>query len=248
MQHWDPERYAQAAGFVPRLAGPMLDLLQPRPGERLLDLGCGNGTLTAELLRAGHAVVGVDASAAQVAAARALGVDARVVDGHALEFGPEFDAVLSNAALHWMREPDKVIDGVWRALKPGGRFAGDMGGAGNVVSVTRALAASLAKRGARAADHDPWYFPDAAEYRARLERRGFAVEHAALVARPTPLPGPIEDWLDTFTGAVMAAVPEAERLAVRAEVVEAVRPALLGRDGTWVVDYVRLRFLARKPA
>ncbi len=248
MQHWDPERYAQAAGFVPRLAGPMLDLLQPRPGERLLDLGCGNGTLTAELLRAGHAVVGVDASAAQVAAARALGVDARVVDGHALEFGPEFDAVLSNAALHWMREPDKVIDGVWRALKPGGRFAGDMGGAGNVVSVTRALAASLAKRGARAADHDPWYFPDAAEYRARLERRGFAVEHAALVARPTPLPGPIEDWLDTFTGAFMAAVPEAERLAVRAEVVEAVRPALLGRDGTWVVDYVRLRFLARKPA
>lgn len=248
MQHWDPERYAQAAGFVPRLAGPMLELLQPRPGERLLDLGCGNGTLTAELLRAGHTVVGVDASAAQVAAARALGVDARVVDGHALDFGPEFDAVLSNAALHWMREPDKVIDGVWRALKPGGRFAGDMGGAGNVASVTRALGAALAKRGKNASDYDPWYFPDAAEYRARLERRGFVVEHAALVARPTPLPGPIEDWLDTFTGAFMAAVPVGERPAVRAEVVAAVRPALLGKDGVWVVDYVRLRFLARKPA
>lgn len=248
MQHWDPERYARAAGFVPRLAGPMLDLLQPRPGERFLDLGCGNGTLTAELLRAGHDVVGVDASAAQVAAARALGVDARVMDGHALDFGPEFDAVLSNAALHWMREPDKVIDGVWRALKPGGRFAGDMGGAGNVKAVVDALGAALSRRGKNAADVNPWYFPDAAAYRARLERRGFAVVHAALVARPTPLPGPIEDWLDTFTGAFMAAVPEAERATLRAEVVEAVRPALLGEDGVWVVDYVRLRFLARKPA
>jgi SAM-dependent methyltransferase len=248
MQRWDPERYARAAAFVPRLAGPMLELLRPKPGERLLDLGCGNGTLTAELVEAGHDVVGVDASAEQVAAARALGLDARVMDGHALDFADEFDAVLSNAALHWMREPDRVIDGVWRALKRGGRFAGDFGGAGNVRAVVDAIGAALARRGRRAADHDPWYFPSVEDYAARLSRRGFAIEHAALVPRPTPLPGPLEDWLDTFTGAFMAALPEGERRAARAEVVEAVRPALLGRDGVWVVDYVRLRFLARKPA
>ncbi len=247
MQRWDAERYARHAGFVPEMAGPLLDLLAARPGERVLDLGCGDGVLTAKLAATGVEVVGVDASAEQVAAARAKGLDARLMDGHELAFGPEFDAAFSNAALHWMRAPDRPIDGVWRALKPGGRFAGDMGGAGNIASVVEALGQALARRGFDAVSANPWYFPDAADYGARLLRRGFAVERIALVPRPTPLPGPLEDWLDTFAGGFLAPVPETERLVVKREVTAALRPRLVNKEGVWVVDYVRLRFLAWKP-
>lgn len=170
MQRWDPERYARHAGFVPEMAGPLLDLLAARPGERVLDLGCGDGVLTAKLAATGVEVVGVDASAEQVAAARAKGIDARLMDGQELAFGPEFDAAFSNAALHWMRAPDRAIDGVWRALKPGGRFAGDMGGAGNIASVVEALGQALARRGLDAVSANPWYFPR----RGRIRRASSA--------------------------------------------------------------------------
>ena len=134
-QHWDPERYSRVAGFVPALGQPVVDLLAPKPGERILDLGCGDGPLTLKLQELGAHVVGVDASPDQIAAAQRLGLDARVVDAHDLRLPPAFDAVFSNAALHWMKKPDAVIAGVWRALKPGGRFVGEMGAAGNVGTV-----------------------------------------------------------------------------------------------------------------
>ena len=246
-QRWDPGRYQENAGFVAVLGAPLLDLLAPKPGERILDLGCGDGALTAKIA-AVATVVAVDASADQIKAARARGLDARVVDGTRLAFENEFDAVFSNAALHWMRGPDAVIAGVWRALKPGGRFVAECGGAGNVHTIMEALVAALDRRGLDGRAAVPWYFPAPEEYRARLERRGFRVESIALIPRPTPLPGPLGDWLDTFAESFLAAVPPGERPAVKREVETELRPKLVDAAGVWVTDYVRLRFAPSKPA
>ncbi len=246
-QHWDPARYARNAGFVAELGGPVLALLDPRPGERVLDLGCGEGALTARLAEMGTDVVGVDASPDQIAAARARGLDARVMDGQALTFEAEFDAVLSNAALHWMRDAESVVDGVWRALTHGGRFVAEMGGGANVASVLDALTAAVARRGVDARAVIPWYFPTDVAYRTLLERRGFTVASIELIPRPTPLPGDVRDWLETFAESFLSTVPAGERPVLMDELAAALRPRLLGADGVWVLDYVRLRFLAHKP-
>lgn len=247
-QSWEPERYARNARFVAELGRPLIELLDPKPGERVLDLGCGDGALTEVLAGLGLDVVGLDASPEQVAAARRRGLDARVGDGAALDFAAEFDAVFSNAALHWILRPDAAIDGVWRALKPGGRFVGEMGGAGNVERIRTALTAALARRGLDGEAVSPWYFPGPEHYRRKLEARGFAVDSIALIPRPTPLPGAMADWLATFAEAFIHALPAAERAAYVAEVTAALRPALCDAQGNWSADYVRLRFAARKPA
>jgi len=247
-QHWDPDRYALNARFVADLAAPLIDLLAPRGHERILDLGCGDGALTEKLATQVAAVAGVDSSPEQIRAAGGRGLDAQVMDGHRLTFAAEFDAVVSNAALHWMLQPDAVIDGVWRALKPGGRFVAEMGGDGNVVLIKTALIAALDRRGLDGAAHVPWYFPAVEEQRGRLERRGFTVREIALIPRPTPLPGDIAGWLDTFGEPFLNALPVADRAAAVAEVREALRPALCDAAGNWSADYVRLRFAADKPA
>jgi SAM-dependent methyltransferase len=244
-QTWNAERYARNARFVTDLGAPLIDLLAPRAGERILDLGCGDGALGAEIAGAGAEVVGVDAAPDMIAAARARGLDARVMDASALTFEHEFDAVLSNAALHWMTEPDRVLEGVRRALRPGGRFVAEFGGDGNIAEVRRALAAALARRGVDADACSPWYFPTAEAYRAKLEAHGFQVDSIALFPRPTPIPGDIRDWLDTFAESFLAAVPEAERPALKDEVADAARPGLCDGEGRWTVDYVRLRVTAR---
>lgn len=246
-QSWDPDGYARNARFVSELGEPVLELLAPRAGERILDLGCGDGALTERLVELGCRVVGVDGSPEQVAAARARGIDARVGDGEQLDFDGGFDAVFSNAALHWMKRPDAVIAGVVRALEPGGRFVGELGGHGCVDRIRTALYAALGRRGVRAADVDPWYFPKAEEYAARLEAGGMRVESIALFPRPTPLPGDVTAWLETFAQCFTAAIPAPERSDFLVEVREELRPDLCGDDGVWMADYVRVRFDARKP-
>jgi trans-aconitate methyltransferase len=246
-QRWDPARYQRNAGFVAVLGEPLLALLAPRPQERILDLGCGDGALT-QLIAERASVIGVDASAEQVAAARARGLAAEVVDGTRLTYAAEFDAVFSNAALHWMRDPDAVIAGVWRALKPGGRFIAECGGAGNVAAVRGALTAALARRGIDGEAASPWYFPAPEEYRTRLESQGFIVTSMALIPRPTPLPGSLADWLDTFAESFLATVPPQTRPSVKREVEDMLRDRFTDAAGAWTVDYVRLRFSALKPA
>jgi SAM-dependent methyltransferase len=182
-----------------------------------------------------------------VTAAQALGLDARVMDGQSLPFEQEFDAVFSNAALHWMPQADVVISGVWRSLKPGGRFVGECGGSGNTATVVHALARALQRRGINAEAVNPWYFPTVEEYRHKLEAQGFVVSTIALIPRPTPLPSDIVGWLETFAQSFMAPVPMAEHAAFLAEVADLCRAALCDSSGQWTVDYVRLRFAATRP-
>ncbi len=248
VQTWDPERYAKNARFVSDLGAPVLDLLAPKAGERVLDLGCGDGELTRKLVDLGCEVVGVDASAAFVEAARAKGVDARVGAGESLEFSAEFDAVFSNAALHWMKRADDVIAGVFRALRHGGRFVGEFGGYGCVHAIRTALVAALGRRGIEGEACVPWYFPTAGEYATRLERAGFRVDSVALIPRPTPLPGDVVAWLETFGESFTSPLPAAERGAYLEEVRAALEPTLRDASGTWVADYVRLRFAATRAA
>ena len=247
-QEWNAEQYAKNARFVSDLGQAVLDLLNPQPGERILDLGCGDGALTERLVAAGANVVGVDSSADMVRAAKDRGLDARVVDGYTLEFDSEFDAVFSNAAMHWMkRDPDAVVAGVYRALKPGGRFVAEMGGHGCVAAITVALCATLQEGGlSNPADLIPWYFPTPDEYQARLEAAGFVIEHIALIPRPTPLPTGMRGWLDTFAIPFTTTLPEYKRGEFLDEVTEKLRPVLCDSNGRWTADYMRLRFLARQ--
>ncbi|EWY40116.1 trans-aconitate methyltransferase [Skermanella stibiiresistens SB22] len=246
-QRWDAKGYAENARFVADLGMPVVALLDPQPGERILDLGCGDGALTAKLATAGRAVVGVDASPELVAAARARGLDVHLMDGHALDAGTGFDAVFSNAALHWMLRPDEVIAGVWKALRHGGRFVGEFGGAGNVATIVTALEAALDRRGFDAKALNPWFFPTPEDYALRLAAAGFQVRSCELVDRPTPLPTGMAGWLATFAGSFVQGLRESDRAAVLEEVMAAIAPTLLKPDGTWYADYVRLRFAADKP-
>lgn len=224
---------------------PVVELLSPKAGERILDLGCGDGALTIRLAATGCTVIGVDSSAEMVDAARLLGLDVRVVDGQSLPFNSEFDAVFSNAALHWMKNPEGVIAGVWHALKPGGRFVGECGGYGNVAAIVTALESALSAGGMVVAS--PWFFPRPREYRELLEACGFEVKTMDLIPRPTLLPGDVGGWLETFAQPYTAVLPVSDRQRFIAEVVEALRNVLCDVDGDWRADYVRLRFFATKP-
>lgn len=245
-QTWQAERYATNARFVADLGAPVLNLLAPRPGERILDLGCGDGALTLKLAEAGANVLGVDSAEELLAAARKLGLEVRAMDGHALDFAGEFDAVFSNAALHWMLDPDAVIAGVHRALKPGGRFVGEFGGHGNVAACVVALMAVLNARGYDGPSRRLWFFPSAEAYAARLRRHGFHIDSIELIPRPTPLPTGMRGWLDTFGENFFAVLPEADREAAVDEVLALLAPALCDEAGNWTADYVRLRFAAHR--
>ena len=245
-QRWDPAEYARTARFVSDLGAEVLALLDPAPGERILDLGCGDGMLSERIARAGAEVVALDSSAEQVAAARARGVAATVGDAAALEFTGEFDAVFSNAALHWVTAADAAIAGIHRALRPGGRFVAEFGGAGNVQTIRAALVAALDRRGVDGRAADPWYFPGVEEYSTQLAAHGFSIDSIELFPRPTSLPGDVVDWLALFAQPFLGAVPDDARGVVLREVRDAVRPRLQQPDGTWTVDYVRLRVRATR--
>ena len=247
---WDPALYQANAGFVPALGHVALEWLAPAPGERVLDLGCGDGALTAKILESGALVEGVDADAAMVAAARARGLVADVVDARALDRPGRYDAVFSNATLHWIRPPEQVIGNVARALKPGGRFVGEFGGHGNIAAIRSGLGATLVAQGLAGIGTPEWqFYPAADEYAELLAAGGFVVQRCELVARPTPLPGSVADWLRTFSGGFLdaAGVPADRQPGVIAETEARLAPMLRDARGRWTADYVRLRFAAHLP-
>ncbi len=245
-QTWNAEAYARNAAFVPALGRAALALLAPQPGERILDLGCGDGTLTRELAATGARAIGVDASPQLVAAARTRGIDARLGDGCALEVEDEFDAVFSNAALHWMNDQDAVLAGVRRALRPGGRFVAEFGGHGNVAAICTALLAVLGARDRDRVLTLPWYFPTADGYGAKLAAHGFTIEQIALIARPTPLPNGMRAWLETFANPFFAARDASSREQILDDATRLLAPTLCDDEGRWTADYVRLRFRAHR--
>jgi trans-aconitate methyltransferase len=244
LQTWNPATYAQIGSFVPALGAGVLEWLNPQPGERILDLGCGDGQLTARIAASGAEVVGVDASPAMVAGAQSRGIDARVCAAESLPFAAEFDAVFSNAALHWVRGQDAMLAGVHRALKPGGRFVAEMGGYGNVAAILVAFTAALEKYGFAGREDGVNYYPTPQAYSARLAAHGFQVEEIQLIPRPTPLPSGMAAWFTTFRSGVVASIPEQSRQAVIDDAVALLKPFLCDEQGNWVGDYVRLRFIA----
>lgn len=248
--HWNAAAYGRDVRFVSDLGAPLVALLAPAPGMRVLDLGCGDGALTRAIAETGAEVTGVDASADMVAAARALGIEAHVVDGHGLggwaASQAPFDAVFSNAALHWMRDPAAVFRGVAAALRPGGRLVAEQGGHGNVAAICTALSAAMAEVGAAWSTRDLWSFPTPAEQQARLEAAGFAVERIALIPRPTPVPAGMRAWLNIFAPGIVAGLAPATREAVLDRAAALLAPALRDEAGAWTADYMRLRFVAMK--
>jgi SAM-dependent methyltransferase len=218
-----------------------LDLLDPKPGERILDVGCGDGVLTKRIAERGAAVTGIDNNLDMIRAAHANGVDALVVDSADMHFDREFDAAFSNAALHWMLDKNAVAAGIFRALKPGGRFAGEMGGAGNLKMLREALDEELVIRGyAPPVEASNWY-ASADDFASVYEAAGFDHIDARLIDRPTPIERGIAAWVTTFRKGWLdrAGVPEEERGEIGA--------AVAGRFQSNVADYVRLRFIMRKP-
>jgi trans-aconitate methyltransferase len=253
---WSPADYAKNAAFVPALGAAALTLLDAKPGEMIVDLGCGDGALTMLIEAAGAKVVGLDASPEMVEAARSRGIDAYVADAQALDlaraalrFG-QFDAAFSNAALHWMLDPAAVAEGVFSILRPGGRFVGEMGGEGNLATLRQALRSELTERGYPVPAADPQWYAGTEEFVRLYSSSGFVDIRAQLIPRITPLPAGIAAWVKTFRAGWLdvAGVPESHR----EEVAEAVQRRLAGTlqapDGSWYADYVRLRFTMRKPA
>jgi SAM-dependent methyltransferase len=238
---WNAADYARSGRFVADLGEAALDLLDPKLGERILDVGCGDGALTHRIVDRGAEVVGVDDSPELVAAAQAIGLDVHLLHAADMTFDGEFDAVFSNAALHWMLDRDRVARAVFRALKPGGRFAGEMGGEGNLQRLRESLDAELIARGYPPPLSQSNWYPSVEEFVEVYERPGFTAIDARLIERPTPLPSGIAEWVLTFRRGWLdrAGVPEEER----AEIAAAVQASL----DTEVADYVRLRFIMKRP-
>lgn len=249
--HWQAAHYDDKIGFVSKLGRSLLPLLDPQPGERILDLGCGTGDLTAEIARSGAGVTGIDASPSMIAEARAKhaapGIGFEAADARSYRAREPFHAVFSNAALHWIRPPEQAAETMWHALRPGGRVAVEFGGKGNVEAVVAAILETLRELGEPA--ESPWYFPSVGEYASLLEAQGFEVRSAELYDRPTKLADGEQGlwhWLEAFAFPFFGGwTPEAKRGAFEAIAVKT-KPSLF-RGGEWTADYRRLRVLAFKP-
>jgi len=238
---WDAADYARVGAFVAELGGAALDLLDPQPGERILDVGCGEGTLTKRIIERGATVLGVDNSPEMVEAARGNGIDALLLNAADMQFFAEFDAAFSNATLHWVLAKEQAARAIFRALKPGGRFAGEMGGEGNLKALREALDEELIIRGyVPPVEASNWY-ASPEEFAAVYEAAGFRELDARLIERPTPIEHGVAAWVKTFRKGWLdrAEVPEGER--------QEIADAVADRIGSNVADYVRLRFIMRKP-
>ena len=238
---WDADAYARVGGFVPALGQAALDLLHPQPGEHILDVGCGDGTLTLKIKERGADVVGIDNNLSMVAAAKAKGLDVRLMDAAELKFAEAFDAVFSNATLHWVLDKERAARAIWFALKHGGRFAGEMGGEGNLKHLRESLDDVLVLRGYGPPTYAANWYPSVEEFVALYEQAGFKDIDARLVERPTPLEHGVAAWVLTFRAGWL------DRAGVPAEERQSIADAVADRVQTDVADYVRLRFTMRKP-
>lgn len=246
---WNPDLYAANASFVPALGHAALAMLAAGADDRILDLGCGDGVLTADIAATGASVLGIDSSEPMLAAARQRGLSVQHADAQHLPFADEFTAVFSNAALHWMPDQRAVADSVFRALRPGGRYVGECGGHMNIAAIRTALRAALEKHGFNPDVGGGQIYQTADDFRHICEAAGFVHVAPVLIPRITPLPAGIGNWLATFRGGLLdtAGVPAAMQDTIISEAEHLLRPILCDGQGNWSADYVRLRWRAEKP-
>lgn len=243
---WDTVSYDEGHSFVFEYGKDVVDLLEPKAGERILDLGCGTGHLSAQIAEAGADVVGIDASEEMIRTARQTHADCEFIhaDARSFSFEMPFDAVFSNAALHWIPEQDAVLELISDALTPDGRFVAELGGAENVAAIIGAVREVASNHGYDLTS--PWYFPTIGEYATKLESHSLETRYATLFDRPTELENGtdgLREWLNMFGDSLLAPIPEEEQSEVITEVEDRLR-ADYYRDGTWIVDYRRLRIVA----
>ncbi|WP_029601645.1 class I SAM-dependent methyltransferase [Halococcus hamelinensis] len=248
VNEWNTDSYDEGHSFVFEYGEGVVDLLEPEQGERILDLGCGTGHLTDRIAKSGADTVGLDASEEMVEKAQDAYPAYEFVneDARRFSFGDPFDAVFSNAALHWIPEQDAVLDSVSDTLVPGGRFVAELGGTGNVAAIIDAVREEAAVRGYDV--ESPWYFPSIGEYTSKLESHDLETRYATLFDRPTELDSGTDglaEWLGMFGDSFLSAIPDDEQSAVIASVEDRLREDQF-RDGTWIADYRRLRVVARK--
>ncbi|BAZ15052.1 type 11 methyltransferase [Calothrix sp. NIES-4071] len=241
---WDTNLYEGKHAFVWKYGEDLLKLLSPQPGEKILDVGCGTGQLAAKIAANGAIVTGIDADAAMVEKAKLNypNLEFVVADARSFQFNTSFDAVFSNATLHWIPESEAVINSIHGALKPGGRFVAAFGGKGDVKLITHALYQALEQKSPESLS---WYFPSIGEYTSLLEKQGFDVNYAVLFDLPTPLPdgeAGLRNWLTMFATRFFA---NSTRQEVIKTVEEQLKP-ILYKNGTWTVDYRHLRIVAMR--
>jgi len=248
---WDTTLYEGKHAFVWQYGEDLLQLLNAKAGERILDLGCGTGQLTEKIADSGAEVMGIDNAAPMIEKAKANypHIQFAVADARDFQVEQSFDAVFSNAVLHWVNEPDSAIRCIWQALKPGGRFVAEFGGKGNIRAIASSLYTVLEANGCASPEKmSPWYFPSIGEYATRLEQQGFDVIYAVLFDRPTPLEdgdAGIANWIRMFAGGFLAEFPAAEQTRLIQTIEHRLKPTLY-RDGTWIADYRRIRLVAIK--
>lgn len=247
---WNATLYDDKIQFVSKLGKGALELLQPQPGEHILDLGCGTGDLTHEITKANATTLGIDYAASMIEKAREKYPEASFSVENALSFRTDesFDAVFSNAALHWIQPPSKVIENVWYSLRPAGRFVAEFGGEGNVGSIIQAVADVLADHNVDFSERNPWYYPSIGEYSSLLEKQGFRVKHAEHFDRPTPLPGGeegLDHWLDMFADDFLYDFSSIQKEKLHEQIKEQLQKKLF-KENEWIADYKRVRILALK--
>ena len=242
---WNANNYSQNADFVYKLAMPVVDLLQAKKNEKILDLGCGEGSLSLEIQKYDSQVIGVDTSEDMVTKSKEKGIEAYVMSATKLAFSEEFDAVFSNAVLHWIDDAKGVIQQISRVLKPSGRFVGEFGGDGNIQTLLSAIEEVFNRHPEFGAYKSLWFFPTPQKYKELLEENGFSVGYIKLIKRPTPV-NDIKEWLEIFANGMMQSVPEESKESFKSEVQDILKEKLYTAKDGWVVDYVRLRFYAKK--
>ncbi|MBV9384931.1 MAG: methyltransferase domain-containing protein [Chroococcidiopsidaceae cyanobacterium CP_BM_ER_R8_30] len=247
---WQSALYESKHSFVWRYGADCLELLLPQQGEYILDVGCGTGQLTQEIAARGVIAIGIDKAPTMIEQARKNYPNLRfeVADATRFHFKEPFDAVFSNATLHWINEPERVIASIWQTLKPGGRFVAEFGGKGNIRAITTAIGKALETNAISASFTNPWYFPSIGEYATLLEKQGFSVTHATLFDRLTPLEDGekgMQNWIEMFADSLLPEMSSNKRISAMQDIENQLRPELY-RDGTWFADYKRIRVVATK--